>query len=165
MQHYVVKTSSSADDDHWEYNKMQSINNKKKGHYFHATLLVDNVPIKFRLDSGSPVTLIPQRLFSDISEVTKCNTSYKDVNDNKVELLGKTKATVKTNNTTLQIPLLITKVNITPLMGLDWMQRPGIALNTTTDSNKVHNIKLDDTEKKILKLKTNSKIFSKTTLK
>ena len=154
---YVDKISSSAEEDNWDYNKIQSINNKKKKEdFFHATLLVNDVPIKFIIDSGSPVTLIPQKLFKGTSEVTKLNTNYKDVND-KIEFRGQTLATVKTNNTTLQLPLLITKANITPLMGLDWMNRLGIALNTTTEDVKIHNIKLDETQKKILKLKNEFK--------
>ena len=84
-------------------------------------------------------------------------TNYKDVNDNKIDFLGQTKALVKTNSTTLQLPLLITKTNITPLMGLDWMKRLGILVNTTTDDIKIHNIKMDETEKKILKLKNEFK--------
>ena len=51
------------------------------------------------------------------------NNDYRDVNDNKIEFIGQTNATVKTNTTTLQLPLLITKANITPLMGLDWVKR------------------------------------------
>ena len=42
-------------------------------------------------------------------------------------------------------------------MGLDWMNRLGIALNTTTEDVKIHNIKLDETQKKILKLKNDFK--------
>ena len=154
-----IKISSSAEEDDWNYNKIQSINNnrKKKEDFFHATLSVNDVPIKFIIDSGSSVTLIPQKLFEDTSEVTKLNTNYKDVNDNKIEFRGQTLATVKTNNTTLQLPLLITKANLTPLMGLDWMNRLGIALNTTTEDVKIHNIKLDETRKKILKLKNEFK--------
>ena len=131
---YVDKASSPAEKDNWVHNKIQSINNnnKKKGEFFHATLLVNDVPLKFMIDSGSQVTLIPQRFFNDNSEVTKLYTNYKEVNDNKIEFLRQTKATLKThkqrnkqtnkqtNNTTLQLPLLITKANITPLMGLHW---------------------------------------------
>ena len=152
------KVSSSAEEDNWDYNKIQRINNNKKnGEYLHATLLVNNAPIKFIIDSGSPVTLIPQRLFNKITEVEELKTNYKDVNDNKIDFLGQTKALVKTNSKTLQLPLLITKTNITPLMGLDWMKRLGITVNTTTDDIKIHNIKMDETEKKILKLKNEFK--------
>ena len=74
IQH-VDKASSSAEEDNWEYNKKQSVNNNKKGKdFFHTTLLVNDVPINFIIVSGSPVTLIPQSLFRDTSEVTKLNT-------------------------------------------------------------------------------------------
>ena len=157
MQH-VDKASSSAEEDNWDYNKIQSISNnkKKREDFFHTTLLVNDVPIKFIKDSGSPVTLIPQRLFNDISEVTKLNPSYKDVNVNQIEFRAQT-ITVKTNNMTLQLPLLFTKANITPLTGLDWMNRLGITLNTTSEDIKIHDNKLDVIEKKILKLKNEFK--------
>ena len=157
IQH-VDKVSLSSEEDNWDYNKIQRINNNKKnGEYLHTTLLVNNAPIKFIIDSGSPISLIPQRLFNKITEVEELKTNYKDVNDNKIDFLGQTKALVKTNSTTLQLPLLITKTNITPLMGLDWMKRLGITVNTTTDDIKIHNIKMDETEKKILKLKNEFK--------
>ena len=87
----------------------------------------------------------------------KLETNYKDVNNNTIEFVGSTEAMVRTNNTTLQLPLLITKANITPLMGLDWMKRLEISLNTTNENIKIHNIRMDDTEKKILKLKNEFK--------
>ena len=150
--------SCNAEEDNWDYNKIQRINNNKKnGEYLHATLLVNNAPIKFIIVSGSPVTLIPQRLFNKITEVEELKTNYKDVNDNRIDLLGQTKALVKTNSTTLQLPPLITKANITLLMGLDWMKQLGITLNTTTNDIKIHNIKMHETEKKILKLKNEYK--------
>ena len=161
IQH-VDKASSSAEEDNWDYIKIQSISNNKKTRedFFHATLLDNDLPIKFIIESRSPATLLPQRLFNDISEVTKLNTSYtsyKDVNDNKIEFLVQTTATVKTNNMTIQVPLLITKANIPPLMGLDWMNRLGIALNTTSEDIEKYNIKLDESEKKILRLKNEFK--------
>ena len=119
--------------------------------------MVNNAPIKFIIDSGSPVTFIPQSLFNDITRVEKMNTDYKDVNDNKIEFVGQTNATVKTNKTTLQLPLLITRANITPLMGLDWMKRLEITTNSNIEAIKIHNIKMDDNEKRILKLKNEFK--------
>ena len=155
---YLEKTTSSAEEDNWDYDKIQKINNnKKKGEYIYVTLLVNNVPIKFIIDSGSPVTLIPQSLFNDITRVEKMNTDYKDVNDNKIEFVGQTNATVKTNKTTLQLPLLITRANITPLMGLDWMKRLETTINSNTEAIKIHHIKMDDNEKRILKLKNEFK--------
>ena len=93
---YVDKASSSTDENNWDYNKIESINNtnKKRGDYFHATLFVNKVSTKLIIDSESSVTPIPQRLFDDISEVTKSNPSYKE-NDTKIEFLKQTRATVK----------------------------------------------------------------------
>ena len=154
----LEKTTSSAEEDNWDYDKIQKINNnKKKGEYIYVTLLVNKAPIKFIIDRGSPVTSIPQSLFNDITRVEKMNTDYKDVNDNKIEFVGQTNATVKTNKTTLQLPLLITRANITPLMGLDWMKRLEITVNSNTEAIKIHNIKMDDNEKRILKLKNEFK--------
>ena len=87
IQH-VDKTTSSAEEDNWDYDNIQRINNnKKKNDYIYVNLLVNNAPIKFIIDCGSPVTLIPKRLFNEITKVEKMNNDYKDVNDNKIEFI------------------------------------------------------------------------------
>ena len=122
VQH-VDKAAPPVKEDNRDYDKTQETNhNKKKGDYLYVTLLVNNTPIKLIIESGSPVTIIPHRLFHEVTKVEKMNTHYKDVNDNKIEFIGQLNATVKTNTTSLQLPLLITKANITPLVGLDWMK-------------------------------------------
>ena len=80
------------------------------------------------------------------------NTNYKDVNDKKIKFVGQTTTTVKTNKTTLQFLLSITKANITPLMGLDWMKRLQITISANTEEIKIHNIRLDEPENKIIKM-------------
>ena len=109
--------------------------------------MVNNTPIKFIIDSGSPVTPIPQRLFNKTTKVEKMNTDYKDVNDNKIEFVGQTNAMVKTNTTSLQLPLLITKANKTQLMGLDWLKRLKKSINPVTEAIKIHNIRMNENEK------------------
>ena len=95
-------------------------------------------------------------MFNEITKVEKLNNDYKDVDD-KIEFIGQTNATVKTNTTTLQLPLLITKANITPLMGLDWMKRLKRTINSNTEAIKIHNIRMDKKYKRILKLKNEFK--------
>ena len=49
---YVEKTTFSAEEDNWDYEKIQRIENtKQKKDFYNATLLVNNVPIKFIIDS------------------------------------------------------------------------------------------------------------------
>ena len=90
-------------------------------------------------------------------------TTYKDVSNRKIDFVGKTKTTAKTNKETIELPLLITKAQTTPLFGLDWMQRLEINLSANDDAIKVHNIKLDNTERSIIKLLNDFKDFSTTT--
>ena len=121
---YNNKTTSSAEKDNWEYDRIQRIDNtKQKKSFYNATLLVNNVSIKFIIDSGSPVTLIPECLFNKITPIEPLKTTYMDVNYQKNNFIGQTKATVKTNQELIELPLLITKAQTAPLMGLDWMQR------------------------------------------
>ena len=117
---YVDKTTSSAEKDKWEYDRIQRVDNtKQKKCFYNATLLVNYVPIKFIIDSGSPVTLIMECLFSKSTPIEPLKATYKDVSNQKINFVGQTKATVKTNKKTIELQLLITKIQTAPLMGLD----------------------------------------------
>ena len=114
--------------------------------------LVNNVPIKFIIDSGSPTTLIPECLFSKFTPIEPLKATYKDVNNQKINFVGQIKATVKTNKETIELPILITKAQRARLMRLDWMQRLKLNLSSNNDAIQIHNIKLDNTERRIIKL-------------
>ena len=74
---------------------------------------------------------------------------------------------MRTNTTSKQLPLIITKANITPLLGLDWMKRLKITINSSTEAIKKHNIIVDENEKKFLKLKNefNDLFYNNTEIK
>ena len=150
---YIEKTTSSTEEDDWDYDKIQRQNdNKQKKDFFNATLLVNHLPIKFIVISGSPVTLFPELLFNDITPMKPLNATYKDVNNQKIEFTGQTNALVKTNKETIELPLLITKTKTSPLMGLDWMQRLKITLSSNNEAIQIHFKKLDNMDKKMIKL-------------
>ena len=121
--------------------------------------------MKFLIDSGSPVTLIPEYLFNKLNKSEPFETTYKDVNNQKIEFIGQTKAMVKANKEETELPILITKAQTSPLMGLDWLQRLNIKINSDKDGIQIHNIKLDKTEKRITKLQNNFETYSTTTKK
>ena len=75
------------------------------------------------------------------------DTDFKDVNTQRIQFTGQTKATVKTNNKTLELQLVLTETTTSPLIELDWMQQLGIHLNTNNSEIQRHNIKMDDTGK------------------
>ena len=134
---YLQKTTSSAEEDNWDYNRIQRKNdNKQKKDFYNATLLVNNVPIKFMIDSGSPVTINPECLINDITTIKPLKTTYKDVNNQKIEITGQTNALVKINKETIELPPLSTKAKTSPLMGLDYVQRLKINLSSNNKQSK-----------------------------
>ena len=78
MNHIADEEAENADEDVWTLDKIHSIQQKinsmgaknKNGIPFYTrTLLVNNRPIKFIVDTGSPVTLIPKLKFNKITAV------------------------------------------------------------------------------------------------
>ena len=95
MNHIADEETESADEDDWTpdkiHSKQQKMNsmgptNKNEIPFYTRTLLVNNRPIKFIVDTGSPVTLIPKLKFNKITAIKPVSEDYRDVNDNKINL-------------------------------------------------------------------------------
>ena len=161
--------TSSAGEDDWTPNTIHSV--KQKIHstrltnnngpeIFTVTALVNHRPIKFIIDSGSPVTLISKSQFNKITQLRSLETEYRDVNDNRIQFEGKTSAKIEINATQKELELLITIKKITnPLLGLDWIEKLGMTLETGKTVPQKHEIKEDPD---VTKLKTKfKKLFNK----
>ena len=131
--------TSSAEEDDWSPNTIHCINlkihstrqvNKDGPDFFTLTALGYNRPIKFIIDSGSPVTPIRKSLYNKITSLKPLKTEYRDVNDNKIRFEGKTSATVEINGQRNNLEILITTKKTNPLLGLDWMKKLGITPDT-----------------------------------
>ena len=81
------KTSSPGVDD-WTPKLIHSVKqnihstwsmNNNGPEFFTITVLVNNRPIKFNMDSRSPVTLIPKSQFNRITPLRPMETEYRDV--------------------------------------------------------------------------------------
>ena len=110
--------ASNADDDNWEAQMThlikQTVNlttNERKGgrDYFTTRLLVNNRPITFIIDSGSPVSLIPQQKFNNITPIKPLMMEHNDVNNNRIKFVGKTTAQVEADRKRVHLDLFITK--------------------------------------------------------
>ena len=117
IYHTQDETTSSAEDDEWSPDTIHSINqmihstpslNSNGPEFFTLSALVNHRPIKFIIDSGSPVTLIPKSLFNKITPLHQLETEYRDVNDNQIKFEGKTTAMVKINGKQKQLEILVT---------------------------------------------------------
>ena len=92
----VKRTTPSAEQDDGNYNKIQKINDAKQmKSYYNATLLVNNVPSHFIIDSRSTDTLFSESFFNSVSNVEPLKTTYKDMNNQNNDFTGQTKAVVK----------------------------------------------------------------------
>ena len=64
-------------------------------------------------------------------------TDYRDVNDNKIKFEGKTTANIRIDGKERQLELLVTTKQTHPLLGLDWMEKLGITLNTDNNTQTI----------------------------
>ena len=158
VNHVQDDDASSAEEDDGSPNTIHSINHKvhstrqikKNGPtFFTLTALVNNRPIKFIIDSGSPVTLTPKSQFNRITPLMPIGTEYRDVNDNRIKIEGKTIASVEANGKRINLEVLITTKKTNPLLGLDWMEKLGITLDTNKINTQVNH--LTDSDVTVLK--------------
>ena len=70
-------------------------------------------------------------------------TEYRDVNNDKIQFEGKTKANVEINGEIKKLELLITTKKTNPLLGLDWMKQLGIKLEMEKTNPKIQTVKED----------------------
>ena len=67
-------------------------------------------------------------------------TEYRDVNDNRIKFEGKTIASVEINGKRNNLEVLIKTKKINPLLGLDWMEKLGITLDTNKIDPQVNHV-------------------------
>ena len=150
VNHIMEEETSSANEDDWTPKTIHSV--KQKIHstrsinsngpdFFTITALVNNRPIKFIIDSGSPVTLIPKSLFNNITQLHPLKTEYRVVNDNRIQFEGKTIAKVEIDGKQKELEILVTTKRTNPLLGLDWMKKLGITLETVKTVLQIQQIK------------------------
>ena len=160
VNHVQDDEASSAEEDDWSPNTIHSVNHKvrstrqmkKNGpEFFTLTALVKNRPIKFIKHSGSSVTLIPKSQVNRITPLMPIGIEYRDVNDNRIKFEGKTIASVEVNGkrNNLEV-LLITTKKTNPLLGLDWMEKLGITLDTNKINPQVNHV-TEDSDVAVLK--------------
>ena len=108
----------------------RSIQKDKEGQpFFTTTVLVNNRPIKFIIDSGSPVTLTPKQKGNEITSIYPLREEYKDVNNNEIKFEGKKMANIVMDGELKNLELLITTKRTNPLLGLDWLKHLDIKVN------------------------------------
>ena len=74
--------------------------------------------MEFFIDTGSPITIVPQII--NPKKLTKMPKYFVDVNKNPIKFKGEALVEVKTEKSKVMLPILITENKDTqPLLGLD----------------------------------------------
>ena len=146
VNHIMEEETSSANEHDWTPNTIHSVKqmihstlsvNNNGPDFFTITALLNKRPIKFIFDSGSPVTLIPRSLFNNVTQLHPLKTEYRNVNDNRIQFEGKTMAKVEIDGKQKELDILVT------LLGLVWMKKLGITLETGKTVPQIQQIKED----------------------
>ena len=115
--------SSESENSIHHMKEIKRIDETRK--HFTTTLKISGIPKEIIIDTGSPISLIPpdERL-TKLTEIQKTTNRYQDVNKNEVKFRGKIPVNVEHKNNKQKMEILITeRIDITPLLGMDWMKK------------------------------------------
>ena len=129
IQH-IGRKSSSAEEDNLDYNKIQKINGNIKKVFYNTILLVNERPIEFITDSGSPVTLIPHCSFNKTTEVEPLISTYRDVNNHQNRIYRKNRSIGENKQQDDKATTTYNKRDNITVDGIRLEERLGIHINT-----------------------------------
>jgi len=103
---------------------------------WYSTVKVENVPIKFELDTGCFATIIPESIFKKLDNIdlTPTKEMFQPYgNSDAIRPIGQALVTVESKNSISSLPLYVVPGNNEPLMGRLWLQ----ALNILKPVNRI----------------------------
>ena len=117
-----AKTSSESDESIHHLSEIRTIEEKNK--HYTATVKVNGVKKEFLLDTGSPITMMPpDEKIMKSSGIQKLTNRYQDVHKNEVKFTRKIPLNIEYENNKQKMKILMTeRTDITPLLGMDWME-------------------------------------------
>ena len=116
--------------------------------HFTATVQINGIKKEFIIDTGSPISKMPpDERIMNATEIQKITNRYQDVNKNEVKFRGKIPVNIEYENNKQKMEILITeRTDITPLLGMDWMNtfkltigRIQLAENNQSKREKIFN--------------------------
>ena len=110
---------------------------------FAITAFVNSRPNQPTKDDGSPVKLKPKSQCDNIAPLRPFETECREITDNRIQSDGKTMANFKIDGKEKRLEVLEPTKNkyITVLLlGLDWMKKPGITLDTGRTQPKTNHV-------------------------
>ena len=115
-----------SDESETSIQRIERINRiTDKNKYLTVVVKINGIEKEFIVDTGSPISIMPvDEKIMKHTEKQKVKQRYQDVNKNEVMFWGKIPANIEYDNNKQKMQILITERNdITPLLGMDWMEK------------------------------------------
>lgn len=117
-------SESSSSQESLSIKSIQAINESKNKPLL-INVTIENIPIKFEVDSGASVSVLPislyEKYFYDL-QLSPCRYNLKSVNGQKLKLQGQIKVSVCLNKIEKKLQLVIVNDEIKmPLLGRTWL--------------------------------------------
>ena len=134
---------SDSDDEHVFLGSINEVNSVNSDDW-HTELLVDGKKVRFRIDTGADVTVVPDSYFKTTEKLQKTDKKLYGPGGSKIEVLGVHKASMETkkqNSKTVQ-DLYVVRGLKKPLLGrpaiqaLDLLQRINAVSTSTVEPKK-----------------------------
>ena len=134
---------SDSDDEHVFLGNINEVNDVKSDDW-HTELLVDGKNVRFRIDTGADVTVVPDSYFKTTDKLQKTDKKLYGPGGSKIEVVGVHKASMETkkqNSKTMQ-DLYVVRGLKKPLLGrpaiqaLDLLQRINAVSSSTVEPKK-----------------------------
>ena len=134
---------SDSDDEHVFLGNINEVNDVKSDDW-HTELLVDGKNVRFRIDTGADVTVVPDSYFKSTDKLQKTDKKLYGPGGSKIEVVGVHKASMETkkqNSKTMQ-DLYVVRGLKKPLLGrpaiqaLDLLQRINAVSSSTVEPKK-----------------------------
>ena len=93
-----------------------------------AVMLLNNDPVKFQIDCGASVNVLPSKYLSSTNNVVPCETKLQMWNQSEVNPLGKCRITLRNpeNRKKYNVEFYIVTENLTPLLGKRASEQMGL---------------------------------------
>ena len=116
------ESSCELDEDIQHINEIKKIEETNK--HFTATVKINGIAKEFIIDTGYPISIMPpDKRIMKPTEIQKVTNRCQDVNKNEVKFRGKIPVSIEYENNKQKMEILITeRIDITPLLGMNWMK-------------------------------------------
>ena len=132
----IGEESDDSESSIYRIERVNRIIDRNK--YLTTTVKINGTEKELIIGTGSPLSIMPaDNKIMEESEIQKVRLRYQDLNKNEVRFRGKISVDIEYENNKQKMQLLSTERNdITPLLGMDWLEKFKLTIgNIRLDEN------------------------------